>query len=257
MAIRPTAYPGPLRDRQEQEWKAYDDYYTPGTLTHPFFYHNVRRERRFINALWRRFAVPPGATILDVGCGNGFYSHLFRDLGMTVTGVDRSPSAIRACVEHYGESCTWLLDDALHLPPELSFDCVFCFWFMYFNAFDDPAEGAVAARALLRHVRPGGRLFFIWHSDLSAVRLPAARFSVNNFTLPQIRSLFGGLETEAFAIDSSGWTSVLLGRYAFGDYVTRVTCARVCLQASTWKRARLIVSVRQPPRPALAAVAAR
>jgi hypothetical protein len=35
----------------------------------------------------------------------------------------------------------------------------------------------------------------------------------------------------------------LLGKYSFNNYVTRVSCARVMMQASTWMRARLIIAI--------------
>ena len=46
--------------------------------------------------------VPPGATVLDIACGPGRHMQWFADKGHTVTGVDRSPEAIRAAAR-FGE----------------------------------------------------------------------------------------------------------------------------------------------------------
>lgn len=43
-----------------------------------------------------------GASVLDVGCGQGFFSYLFRKHGMTVCGIDVSEVGIRAAQNAYG-----------------------------------------------------------------------------------------------------------------------------------------------------------
>lgn len=40
-------------------------------------------------------AAPPGAAILDVGCGNGLITRAIGELGYPVRGIDQSPDAIR------------------------------------------------------------------------------------------------------------------------------------------------------------------
>jgi hypothetical protein len=143
-----------------------------------------------------------------------------------------------------------LCEDAFKVERDEAFDFAFCFWFMYFNMFDDPRSGAEAASKLIKLVKPGGKLFFLWHSDLSAVRLPPERFSVMNFTLPQLRQFFAHHTVETYAVDSPAIACRLLGKQAFNKSVTRLSCARVCMQASTWKRARLLLVVRKGAAPA-------
>jgi SAM-dependent methyltransferase len=245
MPVKPSDYPRDRAERPEFEWRAYDDYYSDQTLEHPYFYLNDRLEGRFIDCMMARFQISPGATLLDVGCGNGFHSNLFQQRGVRVTGVDRSDKAIQYCKAKYGEDCEWVCDDAFALPAENRFDYAFCFWFMYFNAFENPADPAAteAATRLMRYLKPGGKLFFLWHSDLTAVRLPPDRFSVMNFTISQLKAFFPSYAVEAYAIDS--WAKILavLGKRSFNKYVTRLSCAYVYMQASTWKRTRLMLVV--------------
>lgn len=240
---KPTDYPVDRSDRLEQEWRAYDEYYSDRTLVKPYFYHDRRREDRFVSALMAKFCIRPGDRLIDIGCGNGFYSRLFADRGLKVTGVDRSVKAIEFCNSQHGDACTWVCDDAFNLNVVEEFDWAFCFWFMYFNAFEDLAHAADDARRLMQYVKPGGTLFFLWHSDLTAVRLPPDRFSVLNYTLPQLQRLFPGYRIQSYAVDSPALACRILGRWAFNKYVTRLSCARVYMQASNWKRARLILAV--------------
>jgi SAM-dependent methyltransferase len=243
MIVKPTAYPEDMSARTQQEWRAYDDYYSDETLDHPYFYHHEVREGAFLDSLISKYRIPRGSSVIDMGCGNGFHANLFQKRGMRVTGVDMSDKAIGYCRKTYGTKCEWLCADAFNVDRDEQFDVGFCFWFMYFNAFDVPANGADAARKLMAPLKPGGRLFFVWHSDPSAVRLPPDRFSVLNYTIPQLSSFFSDYSTESYAVDSPAVACRVLGKYAYNKYVTRLSCARVYMQASNWKRARLIIVV--------------
>src|SRR5690349_3505224 len=201
MILKPTRYPDKLTERREQEWRGYDDYYADETLKHPYFYHHRRREGAFLDALSARFEIHRGARLIDIGCGNGFYCDLFAERGMRVLGVDRSEKAIKYCRDTLGNKCEWLCEDAFNLGQHGSFDFAFCFWFMYFNMFEDPRHGMKAANDLMQLIKPGGKLFFLWHSDLTAVRLPPDRFSVMNFTLAQLRQFFADHSVESYAVD--------------------------------------------------------
>jgi SAM-dependent methyltransferase len=243
MIVKPTGYPGDMRERAEQEWRAYDEYYSDETLEHPYFYHHETREGAFLDSLISKYRIARGSKVIDMGCGNGFHANLFQKRGMRVTGVDMSDKAIGHCRSKYGNGCEWLCGDAFDVHRDGQFDVGFCFWFMYFNAFDDPSKAGDAARKLMQPIKPGGRLFFIWHSDLTAIRLPPDRFSVMNYTIPQLKKFFADYPVDAFAVDSPAITCQLLGKYSYNKYVTRLSCARVMMQASTWKRARLIIAI--------------
>jgi SAM-dependent methyltransferase len=243
MIVKPTAYPDEMKLRTEQEWRAYDDYYSEETLDQPYFYHHDAREGAFLDSLISKYRIRKGSSVIDMGCGNGLHADLFQQRGMRVTGVDLSDKAIEYCKKKYGNKCEWLCADAFNVQRDEQYDVGFCFWFMYFNAFDVPSEGADAARRLMAPIKPGGKMFFVWHSDLSAVRLPPDRFSVMNYTIPQLSEFFRDFKVESYAVDSPAITCRVLGKYSYNKYVTRLSCGRVYMQASTWKRARLIIVV--------------
>ena len=244
----PNEYPKDKSQRAEFEWKVYDDYYhSAQKLERPFFYHNHKREERFVDSLVARFALQRDGKILDIGCGNGLHAHLFHQRGLHVTGVDRSERAIEYCRARYADSCRWICDDAFALQQPAEYEYAFAFWFMYFNAFEKPMDGAEAGTRLMEYLKPTGRLFFLWHSDLTAVRLPPERFSVMNFTMDQLKQFFPGYSTEAYAIDSDARVCSLLGNHSFNKYITRLSCARVALRASTWTRVRLLLVVHKTP----------
>lgn len=115
-------------------------------------------EARLVDAL-----VPPGARILDAGCGPGRIAARLHAAGHDVVGVDVDPALIAAAEEdHPGPE--WRVADlaTLDLPGD-PFDLVVCAGnVMIFLA--PGSERAVLDR-LRAHVRPGGRIVLGFRTD--------------------------------------------------------------------------------------------
>src|ERR1700751_2894870 len=56
----------------------------------------------YISGLIAFCGLKKGASVLDVGCGQGFFSYLFSRNGMRVHGIDMSGTGIRAAQRLYG-----------------------------------------------------------------------------------------------------------------------------------------------------------
>lgn len=101
--------------------------------------------------------LPPGTTVLDVGCGIGGSSRILaRDYGFSVTGVTISPGQVKRAQEltPEGLDAKFAVDDAMALSfPDASFDVV---WSI--EAGPHMPDKAVFAKELLRVVKPGGVL---------------------------------------------------------------------------------------------------
>ncbi len=101
--------------------------------------------------------LPPGTTVLDVGCGIGGSSRILaRDYGFAVTGVSISPNQIERARELTppGLSAGFQIDDAMALSfPDASFDAV---WSV--EAGPHMPDKAIFAKELLRVLKPGGVL---------------------------------------------------------------------------------------------------
>jgi SAM-dependent methyltransferase len=77
--------------------------------------------------LLRRLLQPlPGATVLDVGCGTGYFTRRLGSDGVEVAGVDSDDELIRYAQSHSAGRERYLVADARHLPmPNRHFDyCV-------------------------------------------------------------------------------------------------------------------------------------
>lgn len=106
---------------------------------------------RFIGEL------PPGGTILDLGCGSGepIGRHLIEQ-GFAVTGVDSSPSLIAICRERF-PAAEWGVADMRTLDLDRRFDGLIA-WHSFFHLSPDDQRPMFARFAA--HLKPGGTLIF-------------------------------------------------------------------------------------------------
>ena len=105
--------------------------------------------------LERRHGPLAGQTIVDLGCGPGFYTDAFRARGAQVIPVDRD----RAELEMAGAPPAGaLLADAADLPrPDASADGVFCS-----NVLEHTPDAAAVLGEIQRTLRPGGWAYISW-----------------------------------------------------------------------------------------------
>jgi SAM-dependent methyltransferase len=93
----------------------------------------------------------PGASLLDVGCGTGYFSRRFAAAGLRVTGIDPDRAAIGFAQEQHPGSVSYLTGSANDLPfPDQAFDHGAAITSLCFIA--DPAR---AVRELWRVSRRG------------------------------------------------------------------------------------------------------
>jgi SAM-dependent methyltransferase len=97
----------------------------------------------------------PGATLLDVACGNGNLSLAAVRAGLKVTGSDLAPGLVEEAKERFaadGLEADWQVADAQDLPfADDSFDNAASVFGAIF-----PPDGRRTAAELKRVVRPGG-----------------------------------------------------------------------------------------------------
>lgn len=101
--------------------------------------------------------LPPGTTVLDVGCGIGGSSRILaRDYGFSTTGITISPQQVRRAREltPEGLDAKFQVDDALNLSfPDNSFDVV---WSI--EAGPHMPDKVKYGSEMLRVLKPGGIL---------------------------------------------------------------------------------------------------
>ena len=118
------------------------------------------RGRDLFERPWlERFAalLPPGGTILDLGCGMGEpIARWLIEQGFALAGVDSSPSLIACCRERF-PSQTWHVADMRELALGERFDGVLA-WHSFFHLSPDDQRAMFPRFAA--HSRQGAPLMF-------------------------------------------------------------------------------------------------
>lgn len=144
--------------------------------------------------------LPPGTTILDVGCGIGGSSRILaRDYGFDVTGITISPQQVKRAQALTPPDLTaqFKVDDAMALSfPDASFDVV---WSI--EAGPHMPDKAQFAKELMRVVRPGGVMVMAdWNqrddrqNPLNFWEKPVMRQLLDQWSHPAFSSIEGFAE---------------------------------------------------------------
>lgn len=143
------------------QWEAFYDrhapYYDRGAFTH----HTVAEVQFLLDVL----GLPPGAHILDLGCGTGRHAIELARRGYSVTGVDLSSGMLlQAVAKARAAEVTveWVHGDAVSYVAREPVDAVVCLCGSAFTMSDlsaDPAEhDAAILRGIAASLKPGAQL---------------------------------------------------------------------------------------------------
>lgn len=152
-----------MSNRVNETRAAYDHYYRHNNY---FGYRNWLY-RPFIKAIIGEAELKKGANVLDVGCGQGFFSSLFADEGMATLGVDLSPEGIQSASRTYGrKGLNFVAADIFSFRADESFDLVFSRSCSLYNSSQIVSDRSTTD-TLLRFVRPNGVLVVDYHTTFS------------------------------------------------------------------------------------------
>jgi acetyltransferase-like isoleucine patch superfamily enzyme/2-polyprenyl-3-methyl-5-hydroxy-6-metoxy-1,4-benzoquinol methylase len=117
-------------------------------LTPPEYWPHIERRAAF----GVRFLTPADA-VLDLGCGDGYLTQLFREKCGRIIGIDYCEEAVATARERFGLDCRHMSCTALDFPPA-SFDVVTCFELLeHLTRLQAKRTVAESHRVL----KPGGR----------------------------------------------------------------------------------------------------
>jgi len=117
---------------------------------------------------------PAGKAVLDVACGEGFYTRLLRKSGAAeVTGVDLSEGMIELARKQetiHKQGIDYLVGDARHLSPAHEYDLVVAAYLL--NYAETRSELQAMCAGIARCLKPGGR--FVTVNGNPALNFPSA-----------------------------------------------------------------------------------
>ncbi|MBN1420443.1 MAG: methyltransferase domain-containing protein [Planctomycetes bacterium] len=110
---------------EKSTWETFFDAHAP-IYDENVFTKNTIAEVAF---LLEELAPPPGASILDIGCGTGRHSIELARRGYAVTGLDLSSGMLAkaaAAADSAGVNVEWIHADATRFALSRKFDCAIC-----------------------------------------------------------------------------------------------------------------------------------
>jgi ubiquinone/menaquinone biosynthesis C-methylase UbiE len=133
--------------------------------------------------------ITPGDKVLDLGCGNGRFSEVFKQ-NIEYIGVDSSRKMIEIAKTKYPEA-DFKVTDALNLPfPENSFDKVFSFAVIHHIPSEELQLQFL--KEVKRTLKPGGILILAaWNLNPLRMILIGQYKRVKDFFKHQLLKIFG------------------------------------------------------------------
>ena len=159
-----------------------------------------------------------GSSVLDVGCGQGFFSYLLQKCGMKVFGLDMSEVGIHLAKRTYGSfGIEFIVGDAKKLPFLQKFDCVFSRSLSLYNRDDFRLNCSVTDR-LFESVKDNGFLIFLYNTNFSYSK---KSISWRYHTLQDVKQHFSHYSSPKIFFVSKIDT-LILRSYAFGCISTKL-----------------------------------
>lgn len=147
----------------------YSRFYRDGGWKYSFWREYLWHRRHVV----KRFRLRRGMRMLEVACGNGFHTDLFRRMGFDCTGVDRCAAGIEWARAHHPKS-RYVQGDVLgDMPvPRAAFDAILARGLSHYHYDLHSPQALATTRRLLDYLAPGGVFVMVIVTDLSGRREP-------------------------------------------------------------------------------------
>lgn len=139
----------------EEEWFA--SWFDSPYYTILYRHRNDAEARTALLNLHAYLNLPPGASVLDLCCGQGRHARTLSELGYKVTGIDLSPASIATAKQLSDSNQHFEIQDMRTFEVNQYFDAVFNL-FTSFGYFSDRADNLRVLQRISVHLKEGGTL---------------------------------------------------------------------------------------------------
>lgn len=181
-------------------------------------------DRAFIKGIVEKYNIPPCSSLLDLGCGTGWYSNLFTELGFNVVGIDYSKIGVIKARDLYGDKIHWVVGDVFNIPfsAKKKFNVIFCCDFPPYNLVDNPQDASDITKKIFEYLNQNGFFIFIWSSKLTGKRNGDS--VVIEYTTNQVKEIFSSLgKIIGDVYTTNKQLFPVLGKYSINKFVTKLT----------------------------------
>ncbi|XP_026361638.2 alkylated DNA repair protein alkB homolog 8 isoform X2 [Ursus arctos] len=175
-------------------------------------------------------ALPSGSLVADVGCGNGKYLGINKELYMI--GCDRSQNLVDICRDRHFQA---VVGDALAVPLRGG-SCDACISIAVIHHFSTAERRVAALRELVRLLRPGGTaLIYVWAMEQEYNKKKSKYLRENRISQGKEEISSGAAVPESLAEqvpdvgsqDAAGCVAALTDLQEGGGHASTVTKAKL------------------------------
>jgi SAM-dependent methyltransferase len=139
-------------------------------------HRNEAEARAWVDAIMDRWRPPPGARLLDMGCGRGRHAQWFAGHGLSVTGIDLDAASV-ATARQAVPGVRFVVHDMRQPFASGTYDLAICL-FTSLGYTDDPADDQQVFAAAFHALRPGGRFVLDFMNSAAVIRALVAEEEV-------------------------------------------------------------------------------
>jgi SAM-dependent methyltransferase len=174
---KPRAQPPDAKPQQKRRKAWYDDVFAEhfSFLSPQTWDETAQRDAQFIHD---QLGLREGASVLDVGCGDGHHAIALAKLGHHVTGIDNSLAMLLAAAQQKeaagidDQHVTFMHGDMRRLPRDREFEAVICVG-TTFGYFEEE-QNRQCLQEMFERLAVGGRLLLhVFNRDFVAPHLPS------------------------------------------------------------------------------------
>lgn len=152
----------------------------------------------------RLLAANPGDSLLDVGCGTGWFTRRFAQERLQVTGLDANPEWLDYARTRSAPAIRWVEGDARRLPfPDSSFDHVLSIAALCFVEDERQAVGEIVRVARRRFAIGWLNRTSLLYGEKGRQGGSGAYRGARWHTAPEIREFFSGLPVRNLKLRSA------------------------------------------------------
>jgi 2-polyprenyl-3-methyl-5-hydroxy-6-metoxy-1,4-benzoquinol methylase len=186
-----------------------------------YFNNRKRLNEIYVKSLIRKSGLINSSKVLDVGCGQGYFSYLFSIYGMNVLGIDLSETGINSARNNYVRNGLYFeVVNAFDLPESCKFDCVFTRSLSLYNT-DNIDQIRNVTKHLMRHLKKHGVFIFCYNVNFNKKKQSV---TWRPHTLDQIKLYFSEYREKEIYFCSK-LDCLLFGRLAFNSLFSTINVA--------------------------------
>ncbi len=193
----------------------YADWFNSAYYTTVYQHRSTKEASGVVELLMRSVPLSPGSRVLDLCCGSGRHSQALAERGLSVVGIDLSPTLLEIARSEVESQVAFHRCDMREPYPDAPYDCVANFFTSY-GYFEKDADNFAVLQRVREALVPGGYFFFDYLNaeQTRKALVPHDSRRIDDLTIEQKREI-----TDQFVTKTIRITDARSNSYVFTEQV--------------------------------------